>query len=113
MPMQPLAGLNIVVTRPRDQAAGLAQRIAALGGIPLPFPLLEIGPAPDPTALRDFAQRVGHYQLLIFISPNAVHYGMQALRSVPHGLRVAAVGQGSARALRALGVASVLAPRDR
>lgn len=113
MANQPLAGLRIVITRPRDQAQGLVQRIAALGGTPLVFPLLEIGPAPDPAALRDFARRVGHYQLLIFISPNAVRYGMQALRSIPDGVRVAAVGQGSARALRALGVASVLAPCDR
>ena len=110
---KPLAGLRIVVTRPRDQATGLAACIEALGGTALLFPLLEIGPAPDPSALRDFAQHAAQFQLLIFISPNAVHYGMQALRSVPHGVRVAAVGQGSARALRALGVASVLAPRDR
>lgn len=113
MDERPLANLNIVVTRPRDQAAGLAKRIEALGGAPLMFPLLEINPAPDPSALHDFAQQVGRYQLLIFISPNAVHYGMQALRSVPDGVRVAAVGQGSARALRALGLATVLAPRDR
>ncbi len=29
---QPLAGLNIVVTRPREQAADLVQRIEQLGG---------------------------------------------------------------------------------
>lgn len=109
----PLANLNIAVTRPREQAAGLAARIEALGGTALRFPLLEIGPPPDPSALRDFAQRAAQFQLLIFISPNAVQYGMRALRSVPHGVRAAAVGQGSARALRALGVASVLAPRER
>ncbi|GAB4118465.1 MAG: uroporphyrinogen-III synthase [Sideroxydans sp.] len=109
----PLAGLRIVVTRPQQQAAGLAQRITALGGIPLLFPLLEIGPAPDPSALHDFAQQAGRYQLLIFISPNAVQYGMQALQRLPAEVKVAAVGQGSARALRALGVAHVMAPEGR
>ncbi len=109
----PLAGLRIAVTRPRHQAAGLAAQIQALGGSPLLFPLLEIEPASDPSALRDFAQRAAQFQLLIFISPNAVHYAMRTLRSMPPGVRAAAVGQGSARALRALGVASVLAPRDR
>lgn len=109
----PLAGLRIVVTRPRQQAAGLAQRIAALGGTPLMFPLLEIAPSPDPSALRAFVSQAAHFQLLIFISPNAVHYGMQALRAVPQGVRVAAVGQGSARALRELGVAQVIAPEGR
>lgn len=109
----PLAGLRIVVTRPRDQAMGLAQRITVLGGIPLLFPLLEIGLAPDPSALRKFVTRAGQYQLLIFISPNAVHYGMHALRAVPHGVRVAAVGQGSARALREHGIEQVIVPTER
>lgn len=108
----PLAGLRIAVTRPCEQAAGLVARIAALGGTALRFPLLEIGPPRDPSVLRDFAQRAAQFQLLIFISPNAVQFGMQALRSIPDGVRVATVGEGSARALRALGVASVLAPRD-
>jgi len=133
----PLAGLRIVVTRPQQQAAGLAQRIAELGGIPLSFPLLDIGPAPDQSALHEFVQHAGQYQLLIFISPNAVSYGMAALRDagvtlgaalnpnlsagraearhvgLQPDLQIATVGQGSARALRSLGVASVLAPRDR
>src|SRR3989338_10033425 len=39
---RPLAGLNIVVTRPREQAAKLAQRIGQAGGTPLLFPLLDI-----------------------------------------------------------------------
>ncbi|MDP2762432.1 MAG: uroporphyrinogen-III synthase [Sideroxyarcus sp.] len=108
----PLAGLRIVVTRPQQQAAGLAQRIATLGGIPLLFPLLEIGPAPEPSALREFVQHAGQYQLLIFISPNAVRYGMEALRAVPHGVRVAAVGRGSARALREHGIEQVIVPAE-
>ncbi|GAB1231916.1 uroporphyrinogen-III synthase [Ferrigenium sp. UT5] len=109
----PLAGLRIVVTRPQEQAAGLTQRITALGGMPLLFPLLEINPAPDPSALRAFVSQVERYQLLIFISPNAVQYGMQALQRLPAEVDVAAVGQGSARALRALGVAHVIAPEGR
>ncbi|MFA5370764.1 MAG: uroporphyrinogen-III synthase [Sideroxydans sp.] len=108
----PLANLNIVVTRPRDQAAGLARRITTLGGSPLLFPLLEIAPAPDQAALHEFAQHAGQYQLLIFISPNAVHYGMDALGSLPAGVRVAAVGQGSMLALRSRGIGQVIVPAE-
>lgn len=109
----PLANLNIAVTRPRDQAAGLAARLAALGGNPLLFPLLEITPAPDQAAMHAFVQRAATYQLLVFISPNAVNYGMAALRVVPQGVQVAAVGQGSARALREHGLERVIVPAER
>ena len=69
----PLANFNIVVTRPRDQSQGLAASLRALGANPVMLPLLEIAPAPDQAALQAFVQHAADYQLLIFISPNAVH----------------------------------------
>ena len=48
----PLAGLNIVVTRPREQAAQLAQRIEQAGGKAILFPLLEISPVADALIAR-------------------------------------------------------------
>ncbi len=109
----PLAGLNIVVTRPREQASGLTQHIKQLGGKALLFPLLDITPAADQAALCEFAQHLPSYDLLIFISPNAVQYGMAALGKVPDKVRVATVGQSSAQALRDLGIARVIAPTER
>lgn len=109
----PLTGLNIVVTRPRDQAANLMQRIMQLGGNPILFPLLEIEPAADPAELDLLKQHLSVYHLLIFISPNAVRYGMAALGTVPSTVRVATVGQSSAQALRDLGIAHVIAPTER
>jgi uroporphyrinogen-III synthase len=112
----PLAGLRVAVTRPRDQSGALAQAITEAGGQPILFPLLEIGPPADPRPLREAAARLDRLQLLIFISPTAVHHGMPPLLAhgpLPGTLRVAAVGQGSAAALRKLGVSAVLAPTDR
>jgi uroporphyrinogen-III synthase len=109
----PLTGFNIVVTRPLEQAAGLARRIEEQGGKPIVFPLLEISSASDARALQQLAQNPAVYQLLIFISPNAVKYGMAALGSLPDALRIATVGQGSAQALRGLGIAQVIAPNGR
>jgi uroporphyrinogen-III synthase len=108
-----LAGLNIVVTRPRDQALGLNQSITKIGGNAILFPLLEIAPATDKSELNTLKQHLSSYDLLIFISPNAVKYGMSALGTVPDSVRVATVGQNSAQALRALGIAQVIAPTDR
>lgn len=109
----PLKGLNIVVTRPRDQALGLTRRITELGGNVTLFPLLEIAPAADASELNALKQHLSTYDLLIFISPNAVRFGMDALGTVPSNARVATVGQSSARALRELGIAQVIAPTER
>jgi uroporphyrinogen-III synthase len=108
----PLKGLNIVVTRPRDQALGLTRRITELGGNAILLPLLEIAPAADASELNALKQHFSTYDLLIFISPNAVKYGMNALGDVPSSVRVATVGQSSAKALRDLGIA-VIAPTER
>ncbi len=132
-PVLPLAGLNIVVTRPREQAAQLAQRIEQSGGNAILFPLLEISPATDTQPLRELVTRLHEFNLAIFISPNAVRYGMEAIRAsgvsltptlsseereqtnrcASSTLKIATVGQGSAKALRDLGVQKIIAPQDR
>jgi uroporphyrinogen-III synthase len=112
----PLAGLNIVITRPREQAAGLVRRIEQLGGKPLLFPLLEITAVSDDCALREQISRLMQTDLAIFISPNAVRYGMAAIHAfgaVPASLKIASVGQGSAKALRELGIEHIIAPTER
>jgi uroporphyrinogen-III synthase len=48
----PLAGLKVVVTRPRDQALKLAQKIEQAGGVPLLFPLLDITSVQDTNTLN-------------------------------------------------------------
>lgn len=148
MSEKPLAGLKILVTRPRDQAVQLAQRIEQAGGIPLLFPLLEITPVPDNKTLREQVSRLAQLDLAIFISPNAVRYGLAAIREASEGnvgaqfiarssspnraincapaisrashhvglpptLKIATVGQGSAKAMRELGIADVIAPTER
>jgi uroporphyrinogen-III synthase len=112
----PLAGLSIVITRPREQAAGLVQRIEQLGGKPLLFPLLEIAAVNDDCTLREQISRLKQTDFAIFISPNAVRYGMEAIRAsgdMPASLRIASVGQGSAKALRELGIKHIIAPTER
>lgn len=112
----PLTGLKIVVTRPRDQAVQLARRIEQAGGIPVLFPLLDITALPDTRILYEQISRLAQFSLAIFISPNAVHYGLAAIQAVgllPATLKVASVGQGSAKALRAAGVANIIAPTER
>ena len=112
----PLDGLNIVITRPREQAVELTRRIEQLGGKPLLFPLLEITAVHDGQALHEQISRLRQADIAIFISPNAVRYGMAAMCAageVPSSLKIATVGQGSAKALHELGITRVIAPTER
>ncbi len=112
----PLTGLKIVVTRPRDQAVQLARSIEQAGGVPLLFPLLDVAAVQNASELNEQISRLAQFDLAIFISPNAVNYGIAAIRAVtqiPQSLRIATVGQGSAKALRELGINNVIAPAER
>lgn len=112
----PLQGRTIVVTRPLAQAAPLAGLIAAQGGVPVVFPLLEIGPADDRQALSAAIGALEDYSLAIFISPNAVDFSLPAIlaaRPWPAGLQAAAVGPGTVAQLASHGVEGAVAPRAR
>ncbi|MDR2014261.1 MAG: uroporphyrinogen-III synthase [Azoarcus sp.] len=108
-----LSGRTIAVTRPADQAEALCRAIEEAGGRAFRFPLLEIVPVTDPAVFAPVAARLDTFDLAFFVSPNAVEHGLAGLRQVrpwPPGLHVAAVGQGSARALNAHGFADVIVP---
>jgi len=112
----PLAGRTIVVTRPQAQAAPLAEAIAAAGGTPLVFPLLEISPVADPQPLAEAAAHLSSYALAVFISPNAVDCALPRLLAAgswPAALTPAAVGQGTVKALAAHGITGCVAPTER
>ncbi|MDR2614725.1 MAG: uroporphyrinogen-III synthase [Candidatus Accumulibacter sp.] len=110
----PLAGKRILVTRPAAQAAGLAARIVAHGGEAIRFPLIDIAPPADWRAVDEAAARLDGFALAIFISPNAVDYGLGRLlsrRPWPEHLAAAATGPGTARRLARAGLPEVIAPR--
>ena len=110
----PLAGRGIVVTRPAQQSGSLAGRIRAAGGRAILFPVLEIIDTPDLQPLNEAIDRLDDYQLVVFISPNAVVRAMRQVetrrRRWPAPLRVAAIGKGSVRELERFGISGVLAP---
>jgi uroporphyrinogen-III synthase len=102
-----------VITRPRERAFALAERIRAAGGEPVLFPTIEILPPEDPGAVADLIARLDEFQLAIFVSPTAAirGYGMVgASRPWPGGVRVAALGAGTAEALKERGLHAVIAP---
>jgi uroporphyrinogen-III synthase len=106
----PLQGARIVITRPARQAAGLAQQIAALGGKPVMFPAIVILPPADRSALERAQRDLAQYDYAVFVSANAVEYGVGDPASWPARLVALAPGPGTATALAAVGVGAVRIP---
>ena len=73
--MQGLAHRTVLVTRPPQQAAALAQAVRQAGGSAVVFPALEIAAVP----VRELAEALAQLATtdsVIFISPNAAQFGM-------------------------------------
>jgi uroporphyrinogen-III synthase len=100
-----------VITRPARQAALLAQQIAALGGTPLIFPTIAILPPDDTHALDDVRLRLAQFDYAIFVSANAVEFGIGDPAAWPAALPAFAPGPGTAAALTAGGIGDVRQPR--
>lgn len=114
---------TVVVTRPAGQSRQLTEALQAAGLDVLGFPLLAIGPAPDDGPLRAALARLADFSLVVFVSPNAVAYALDALAQVqnapaggqwPVDVALAVVGPSSVAALAERGIAApahrVIAP---
>lgn len=104
----PLQGLTVVVTRPEAQAARFRQLLAANGADVLALPLLEIRLPDDPAKVQRILARLSDYDAAIFISSNAVQYGLALLddrqRKTLQSLTLGAIGNKTAQALKAQGL---------
>jgi len=94
--------MKVIVTRPRAQAGPLVERVEALGHEVVDCPLIEIVPTGD-----EPIDTTG-YDWVVVTSPNgAEHFARRRAGPLP---RVAAVGPGTAEALRAHGIEPELVP---
>ena len=110
---KPLQGLGVLVTRPREQAAGLIQAIESQGGQAIAFPVIEILPSQDPSLMDDLKARLPETDLLIFISANAVrHSGLTGADFLNHRPGIACLGKATAAALREQGIDPDLVPES-
>lgn len=110
----PLAGVAVLVTRPREQAEGLASAIQGRGGTAIFFPAIEIAPPTDPHVLAERIGRLAEFDFCIFISPTAVDQAWPRILARhgdwPRGHTLAAVGGGTLRSLQRYGARGVLVP---
>jgi uroporphyrinogen-III synthase len=106
----PLAGVGVIVTRPARQAAGLTRQLAALGATPVVFPAIVILPPANRAPLHAAHAALEQYDVAIFVSANAVEYGVPAPEAWPSKLLALAPGPGTAAALAATGIAGARIP---
>ncbi|TAK70450.1 MAG: bifunctional uroporphyrinogen-III C-methyltransferase/uroporphyrinogen-III synthase [Actinomycetota bacterium] len=115
---KPLFGWRVLVPRTREQAGALSAQLLRHGAVPVEVPTISVEP---PRTAQQMERAVhglvsGRYEWIAFTSVNAVRavrerfdeYGLDA-RSFA-GLKVAAVGEQTAAALRAFGVHPDLVP---
>jgi len=113
LPELPLAGLSVAVTRARARSSELARRLEALGASVVQAPSIRTVPLPadpiDPTP----------FDLVCLTSPVGVELLFERLDDGRHprgdarslaGVRVAAIGPGTARALAEHGVLADVVP---
>jgi uroporphyrinogen III methyltransferase / synthase len=109
----PLAGVAVAVTRARTQASALADRLRALGAEVVEAPAIRI------VALDGPALSLAGYDLICLTSPNGVRllfdrlFGAGLDARALAGVRVAAIGPGTAAALRSYGVVADVVPPER
>jgi len=103
---RPLFGRTVAVTRARAQASALAQRLRALGATVVEAPTIRIEPIPASKP------ELTAYDLVAVTSPNGAERLLELLRDARElaGITVAAIGPGTARALRERGVEPDVVP---
>jgi uroporphyrinogen III methyltransferase/synthase len=113
---RPLFGKRIVVTRTRHQAGALTRRLTALGADVIELPTIRIEEPHDLLGFGELVQDCHTYDWIIFTSPNGVDAFFKMFyklyndaRSIG-GVRIAAIGPGTAERIREFHMAVDLMP---
>jgi len=115
---RPLFGTRVLVTRPRDQAHEMVDRLTVLGADAIEAPMIRIVPPEDDAPLKQAARNVTAFDWVVFTSANAVDAFMTALLDGPRDIRALAgpqlctVGSGTAERLARYGIRVDLVPDE-
>ncbi len=103
--MSELKDLSVLLTRPEHQTEELRQLIQKGGGNPVPFAVTKIIPMDGNHLLEPlFRDKISKTDLAIFVSPNAVTFGIKLLEkhalALPSDCKILAVGPGTAKLIK-------------
>ena len=115
---RPLFGKRIVVTRTRQQAGGLSRKLAQLGADVIEVPTIRIEPPKDLEAFGQLVMDCHTYDWIIFTSPNGVDRFFEMFYKLYHdarsigGVKIAAIGPGTAEKIKSYHLAVDLLPDE-
>jgi uroporphyrinogen III methyltransferase / synthase len=117
---KPLFGWRVLVPRTKEQAASVCDQLREHGAVPEQVPTIAVEPPRTPQQMERAVRGLvtGRYQWVAFTSVNAVRavrerfeeYGLDARAFA--GVKIAAVGEQTAAALRAFGINPDLMPEQ-
>lgn len=115
----PLFGRRVVVTRAREQASELSDKLRMLGAEPVEFPTIRISSPPDNYAALDTAlENLSGYDWVVFTSANGVRHTFERLERSGRDARafgrahVAAIGPATGAALQEKGIRADFMPTE-
>ena len=115
---KPLFGKKILVTRSREQASILSEKIMDLGGEPLEFPTIKIVPPDDYCKIDMAIENISSYNWIVFTSINGVQYFLKRLRYHKidirklNGIKLCAIGPKTKEELEACGLIIDYTPEE-
>ncbi|MCM1257641.1 MAG: uroporphyrinogen-III C-methyltransferase [Roseburia sp.] len=106
----PLSGRRIVITRPRKRSLELSERLKVLGAEVIELPAICTVFREENKELECALRQISSYEILAFTSPTGVEYFFRFMKKMERdvrclfGIRLAAIGEGTAGALRERGI---------
>lgn len=112
----PLSGYKVMVTRPRELVSAMAQKLRDQGAEVLELPAIATRAIENNRAFEAALEQIQTYNWIAFTSPTGVRIFFEALKKAKKDVRclgsarVAAIGQGTKKALEERGILVDLMP---
>ncbi len=114
---KPLAGVKVMVTRPKELISGLSSRLRLQGAEVLELPSIRTVARADDGELQSCIEKLGagEYDWLVFTSPSGVRIFFEKLFAhgdvrMLAGVKIASIGQGTSKALAKVGLKADFVP---
>lgn len=112
----PLFGAKVLLTRPRELASTMATKLRTMGAEVIELPAIKTEPIKDNTKLIEALDNISKYEWVAFTSPSGVRIFFEEMDKANKDVRslgnikVAALGEGTKKELKAHGIIADLMP---
>jgi len=113
-----LAGIRIINTRPKEQARGFTEMLEEEGAVVREVPAIKIEPPEEYNELDAAIKDISSYDWMVFTSTNGVKYFFERFSDLARdirdlgGVKLAAIGEKTAKALKDKGLRVELIPKE-